>query len=190
MTPDIKRWFEREGERFFTGIGLKPDDIVLDFGCGEGVYSIPAAKLVGIGGAVYALDQNRHSLRVVIKKAASFGILNIVTVHDLDELKRVLHGTLLDAVLFYDVIHSYYFTRIEIMHLLMSICPMVRAGGLISVYPRHMEQNETNEVIMELKKLGFFPSGEKSTNLIHDFTYTGGYVLQFEKTKGSRNAEN
>jgi precorrin-6B methylase 2 len=84
MQHEMQRWLERDGERFLVGIGLRSNDMVLDFGCGEGVYSIPAAKLVGTGGIVYALDRDRHSLRSVMEKAAAFGTANIVTVIDPD----------------------------------------------------------------------------------------------------------
>jgi ubiquinone/menaquinone biosynthesis C-methylase UbiE len=190
MQYEMQRWFERDGERFLVGIGLRPDDMVLDFGCGEGVYSIPAAKLVGPGGIVYALDRDRHSLRSVMEKASAFGTYNIVTVIDPLELKRLLHDNLLDAVLFYDVIHSYYFTHKERARLLMEISPMVLSGGLISIFPKHMDHDEIHTVTMELEKLGFLLLGENSTNLMHDGMYTRGYTIQFKKMKGIHDAEN
>jgi ubiquinone/menaquinone biosynthesis C-methylase UbiE len=190
MQYEMQRWFERDGERFLVGIGLRPDDMVLDFGCGDGVYSIPAAKLVGTGGIVYALDRDRHSLKIVMEKASAFGTYNIVTVTDPLELKRLLHGNLLDAVLFYDVIHSYYFTHEERTRLLMEISPMVLSGGLISIFPRHMDHDEIHTVTMELEKLGFLLLGENSSNLMHDGMYTGGYTIQFKKMKGIHDAEN
>jgi cyclopropane fatty-acyl-phospholipid synthase-like methyltransferase len=190
MQYEMQRWFKRDGERFLIGIGLRPDDMVLDFGCGDGVYSIPAAKLVGTGGIVYALDRDRHSLRSVMEKAAAFGTYNIVTVIDLIELRRLLHGNLIDAVLLYDVIHSYYFTHKERVRLLMEISPMVPSGGLISIFPRHMDHDEIHTVTMELEKLGFLLLGENSTNLMHDGMYTRGYTIQFKKMKGIHDAEN
>ncbi len=190
MRNELQRWFEREGELFLSGIGLRPDDIVLDFGCGDGVYSIPAAILVGKRGGVFALDRDRLCLKRVMEKAGELGISNIVIVHDLNELKRLIHSTSLDAVLFYDVIHSYYFTPKQRVHLLVSLSPMVRAGGLISIFPKHMEQDEIYTVTMELKSLGFSLLGENSTDLMHDGMFTQGYTIQFKKMKGIHSAEN
>lgn len=32
MRNNLQQWFAREGERFLAGIGLRPNDTVLDFG--------------------------------------------------------------------------------------------------------------------------------------------------------------
>ena len=54
MNADIKKWLEKDGEQFLRKIGLKEGQTVLDFGCGEGHYAIPAAKIVSNKGKVYA----------------------------------------------------------------------------------------------------------------------------------------
>ena len=38
-------------------LGLKEGQKILDYGCGIGSYTFPAAKLVGEKGRVYALDK-------------------------------------------------------------------------------------------------------------------------------------
>jgi len=38
-------------------VGVRGGLTVLDFGCGSGNYSIPAAKIVGEKGKVYTLDK-------------------------------------------------------------------------------------------------------------------------------------
>ncbi len=39
-----------------TEAGIKPEDSVLDYGCGPGSYLGPTAELVGKSGMIYALD--------------------------------------------------------------------------------------------------------------------------------------
>ena len=189
MQNEMQRWFELEGVRFLSGVGLQPNDRVLDFGCGDGVYSIPAAKLVGKEGVVFALDRDRHGLKKVMEKVEAFGISNIVTVHHPNELKRLLHGTFLDVVLLYDVIHSFYFTQRERARLIASISPMIRTEGLVSIFPRHMERDEICTITLELRERGFLMLEEKTTNLMHDGKYTCGYTIQFKKI-GCSDAEN
>lgn len=67
---------------------------------------------------------------------------------------------------------------------------MMRAGGIVSIFPRHMGRDETYTVTSELRDLGFLPLGEKATKLMHDGTYIGGYTIQAKKGKGARDAEN
>jgi cobalt-precorrin-6B (C15)-methyltransferase len=54
--------------------------MVLDFGCGSGTYTIPAAKAVGATGRVYALDINPRALDRVERKAERAGLRNIVRI--------------------------------------------------------------------------------------------------------------
>ncbi len=39
-------------------IGMQKGQMVLDFGCGSGDYTIPAAKVVGKSGTIYAVDKS------------------------------------------------------------------------------------------------------------------------------------
>jgi ubiquinone/menaquinone biosynthesis C-methylase UbiE len=57
--------------------GLKPGDVVLDFGCGLGFNTIPAAQQVGSRGKVYALDVNPSAIAIVEKKMRKHGLDNI-----------------------------------------------------------------------------------------------------------------
>jgi predicted methyltransferase len=63
VTNDLKNWLEKDGENFLKAIGLKKGQVVLDFGCGEGHYSIPAAKVVGEKGRSIVYDELHRVLR-------------------------------------------------------------------------------------------------------------------------------
>lgn len=47
METDVEKWFKEEGEKVLKEIGIKKGNIILDFGCGAGTYSLPAAKIIG-----------------------------------------------------------------------------------------------------------------------------------------------
>ena len=49
--------------------GLQGGQVVLDYGCGIGSYSIPAARIVGDGGTVYALDMHPLAIETVERRA-------------------------------------------------------------------------------------------------------------------------
>lgn len=57
--------------------GLNKRQIVLDFGCGSGTYTLPAVKIVGKQGRVYALDKDTQALDELMHEADSTGLRNI-----------------------------------------------------------------------------------------------------------------
>ena len=77
---------------------------MLDFGCGTGDFSIPAAKIAGKKGKIYALDCHPRQLQVVEKRAKKAGITNIQTI--LSENKVNLPDNSLDVVWMCDVLHE------------------------------------------------------------------------------------
>ena len=60
-------------------IGVKKDSIFVDVGCGEGFFTVPAARIVGKNGKVYALDIDEESIAILREKAAKEGLINLVT---------------------------------------------------------------------------------------------------------------
>lgn len=60
--------------------GTKSGDYVLDFGCGLGFNTIPAAKIVGSKGKIFALDINKKSIEIVTLKAEKYNLKNINTI--------------------------------------------------------------------------------------------------------------
>jgi len=61
-------------------LDLRDNLIVADFGCGNGHFSIPLAKLIPQG-KIYALDVIKETLEAVKSQANLEGIENIETVH-------------------------------------------------------------------------------------------------------------
>lgn len=92
----MKKWTEfnlvKEGQYF------------LDFGCGTGDFSIPAARIVGNKGKVFALDCNPKQLEIVAKKARKAGVNNIQTI--LSERQADLASESIDIVWMCDVLHE------------------------------------------------------------------------------------
>jgi precorrin-6B methylase 2 len=63
-----------KGEKFLKNIGIQRNQFVLDFGSRYGTYTIPAAKLVGKKGKIYAVDKNMEYLDKLLHTAKKIGL--------------------------------------------------------------------------------------------------------------------
>ena len=116
--------------------GLEAGQVVLDFGCGVGSYAIPAAKIVGNSGLVYALDMHPLAIRAVERRAQQANLTNIRTI--LSNGDTALPNGSVDVVLLYDVLHSVP----EKQALLAELCRVLKPGGHLLVKPDHMTRGE------------------------------------------------
>jgi ubiquinone/menaquinone biosynthesis C-methylase UbiE len=60
-------------------IEFESGNIVADFGCGGGYFSLPIAKKIGEQGIVHALDILPSSLETISSQAKTMGLTNILT---------------------------------------------------------------------------------------------------------------
>lgn len=100
----------------------------LDYGCGTGDFTIPAARIVGVSGKVYALDCFPRQLKIVEAKARKEGLSNIETI--LSESKTGLPNECIDIVWMCDVFHEIKQKRavLEELH------RVVKREGVLAIY--------------------------------------------------------
>jgi ubiquinone/menaquinone biosynthesis C-methylase UbiE len=99
-----RRW--QTPEAVLDAIGLKPGFTFVDVGCGNGFFSIPAARLVGNKGRVYGVDIGHEAIDELRKKAESEGLTNIETKVSKAE-DAVLCLACADIVFFGIVLHDF-----------------------------------------------------------------------------------
>ncbi len=68
LVMNIRRKFRNIDEEINLA-GIEKGFYVLDFGCGLGFNTIPAAKAVGTEGQVFALDLSAQAIKIVKKKS-------------------------------------------------------------------------------------------------------------------------
>ena len=184
MDLDIKKWIERNGVEFLKNIGIGEGNIVLDFGCGEGHYTIPAAKVVGKNGRVYALDKDRGVLNKLKQIAAEEKLENIEIIQT--ETKIPLEDDFLDVALCYDVIH-YEKNREKIYK---EVNRTLKKDGLFSIYPKHYKDDfplmelaslSLEDIIKEVEKIGFIFEKKLVEICLHDDYYNECQILNFRK---------
>ena len=186
MNADIKKWLEKDGEPFLRKINLKKGQSVLDFGCGEGHYTIPVAKIVGSKGKVYAFDKDKSVLSELEKTARQFSLKNIELMHG--DIKVSLEDNFVDVVLCYDVVH--YMRNRTPMY--KEFYRLLKPKGLFSLYPKHRKNDyplmelasiSLETVIKEVEEFGFLLKEKLSLECLHDRYYNECIILNFTLLK-------
>ena len=100
----------------------------LDYGCGTGSFTIPAARIVGTKGKVYALDCFLRQLEIVKKKSQREGLNNIETISS--DCQTGLPDGCVDIVWMCDVLHEVKERRaaLEELH------RVLKEDGVLAIY--------------------------------------------------------
>jgi ubiquinone/menaquinone biosynthesis C-methylase UbiE len=133
---------DNNASEFLAEVGVKESQLVLDFGCGSGTYTIPAARLVGESGKVYALDISRRALERLKEKANREGLYNIVIHYSDGERGIRLGDGAVDHVLLVDVLQEIG----DREALFEEVHRILKKDGRVSVYPMHMDHDEVVEL--------------------------------------------
>jgi ubiquinone/menaquinone biosynthesis C-methylase UbiE len=159
--------------------GIKKGHFVLDFGCGRGTYTIPAARIVGRKGKVFALDKSSSELDNLVKEASLAGLNNIERMDTSGNIRFNLADESIDVVLIFDVLNIYYFPSKEgRLEVLKESKRVLKSDGLLLVYPKHIESQAESEV----RSAGFRLESRYSGKLIHlERDLESGEVLTFRK---------
>ncbi len=136
--------------------GVKPGDIVLDFGCGSGGFSVMAARVAGPKGEVHALDINPLSAGYVAKRALKAGVANVRTITSGRETG--LADNSVDVVLLYDILHHLP----EPGPIMAELSRVLKNSGRLSVSDHHMTREQ---IVPGITGSGYFrlkEQGEKT----------------------------
>jgi len=185
-------WEREDGSKFLKKIGLRSGQKILDFGCRIGHYSIPAAKAVGNEGIVYAVDKESEALNELSRKVTSYNLTNVRITKTSGQMKLPLANGIIDAVLFYDVLH--YFGADERMKLYHEAFRVLKHSGLLSVYPKHTAEDNPLMELQHLRSIdiereilssGFQFERRYCGVISHDDRLNKGCVLNFRKFVGT-----
>jgi ubiquinone/menaquinone biosynthesis C-methylase UbiE len=107
---------------------IKEGQAILDYGCGTGCFTIPAARIIGKRGKLHALDCFPRQLQIVEKKSRDKGLTNVNTI--LSDTKIKLPDESVDVVWMCDVFHEVGRKRL----VLEDIYRVLREDGCLAIY--------------------------------------------------------
>ena len=180
--------------RFLRRAGVRAGQAVLDFGCGQGHYTKPAARIVRACGTVYALDKNPAALDALMRSASEERLTNIKRVDTGGTMPLPLGNTSIDVVLLYDVLHlvgpsqgtgktGNHSTATDRKRLLKELHRVLKPAGLVSAYCPHLathtDVQSEKDIIEEFEAERFALERSFSADLRHNGNIVRGYILTF-----------
>jgi len=102
---EINTWEQGEALLTLRECGLSEDMNVMNFGCGMPRYTMPAAKIVGNRGIVYAIDKNQWILNHIEGRMNNESVTNVQRIKS-NENKIKNFDYLVQFIMYYDMFHS------------------------------------------------------------------------------------
>ena len=182
---DAENWLHSHGEVFIRRIGVKQGQCVLDFGCRDGKYTLPASKVVGPQGCVYAVDKDAKALRTLRQNIRKMRIDNIRVSRVTCSYRLPVPPESVDIALLYDVLHGGYFPEAsQRIELLGQIYATIKPGGILSCYPTHLKGYGLTfrQIHREIRSQGFNLEAEARRKLVHDGNLVRGRIFLYRKS--------
>ena len=175
---EVDKWTKEHSVKFLEEVGIKKGDIVFDCCCGEGNYTIPAARIAGKNGTVYAMDTNKNKLGTLKEKFNLENLINIKIIETEFKKSIPLPDKSIDIVLLYDIFWYFSIEDIRLSMLLGEVYRILKDNGLISVYPEHVDTDKLKQIITNAN---FRLEKELSSIVIHDNNLKKRYIWNFKK---------
>jgi ubiquinone/menaquinone biosynthesis C-methylase UbiE len=135
-------------------LGIVPGKVVADVGAGSGWFTVRAARRVGGGGLVYAVDINPEAIRYVEERAKKEELRNVKTILGKADDPMLPAGSV-DAVLLLKTYHEVA----QPIALLQNLRAALRPGAKVGVIDRNGNGEdhgvERDVVIREAKASGY-----------------------------------
>ena len=144
----------RNPYRLLKAAGIKPGQKVLEVGCGPGFFTIPAAKIVGEEGSIYAVDVHPLAIKKVKEKVEREGIKNVNPIF-VNASDTGLPDQSIDLAFIFGL--RYIAGGME--NLISEMHRILKPGGVLSF---EKTRGAEKKLIDDVEREGFIHSGRKA----------------------------
>ena len=170
-TEALRKWHNNLAEKFLSKIGIKEGSYVVDFGCGAGNYVLPAGKIVGEMGRIYAIDNEQLVIDEINKKTQQQNLTNqIKTIKTKGEFSFPIDDYSIDFILIFDVLGAIAnYKGIEgIKKLVEELHRIAKKEGKIVLALKHLSNwREPKETVLECFQKYFHLEKEEEMMHLH-----------------------
>ena len=144
----------RNPQRLLKAAGLTPGQKVLEVGCGPGFFTIPAAKMVGNEGFIYAVDLHPLAIERVKEKIERVKIKNIKPI-----LANASDTGLPDRSIDLAFLFGLQYIAGGLGNVIAEIQRTLKDGGVLSF---EKTRGSAKKLIAEVERCGFGYSGRQA----------------------------
>lgn len=146
----------KQSERNFKTLGLKKNQIVVDYGCGPARYVKNASEAVGPKGKVYAVDIHPMAIENVKTKIKKYGLNNVEAIHA-EGYSSPVPNRVADVVYALDMFHMIENPTLFIRELTR----IVTFQGFIIIEDGHQSRSTTIQKIMDSNLLCIYQQNKR-----------------------------
>ena len=173
-------WLESEGAKMLMDLGVKQGYNVIDYGCGEGRYTIPLSQIVGKQGCVYSVERDENAISTVQERLPLFSDPDVVTflIHDNVETPTILSEKSIDAIFAFDVLQ--YVQDWDMLFLYFH--SVLKPKGIVCIYPAaipHPGSVDINLATSKMEKTGFQYVKSSKFRMMHNADMVDDVVYSF-----------
>jgi len=131
LLDGAERFGESDPAQMLRESGVGAGCTVVDYGCGPGLFTLAAARLVGAAGKVYGVDLEPRMVELVARRAREAGLANVTGVAS-DGTRAELPDAVADFIVCVQIMH-YQSTRELKVAVARDLARLLRADGRVMV---------------------------------------------------------
>ena len=173
-------WLQSDGAMMMSELGIKKGNSVIDFGSGQGRYTIPLSQCTGNNGRVFSFERDKDDIAILNERLPSFSQENNTRIFNVEDLniKSHINGNAIDVILAFDVLQ--YIEDWD--RLFSSFHSVLKRKGSLHIYPAaipHPGSVNMEIAIFILEKSGFEFLEIKEFRMMHNVDMVEDKVYSF-----------